>query len=170
MVVCQRPQRGGLYKWFGRFLTAGESLPPVALSVARVGCTGLYYQPPEELRRISIQKEAPYWITPSFGPLKGEIHKVTLVFRLAGTTSSLLWCAKTMGSQSTVLLEPPAPCGGMSELLAPKKVTSKDSVGRFLTTSESLPLLVSSDSLSWPILSAPQGGMPELLAPNPQVC
>jgi hypothetical protein len=91
----------------------------------------------------------------------GYIQRVTLVLRLAGTTGSLLWYAKTVGSQSTGLLEPPALFGGMSELLALKEVTSIRSVGRFLTTSESLPPV---------IFSSRQGGTPELLTPDPQVC
>jgi hypothetical protein len=41
----------------------------------------------------------------------------------------------------------------MSELLAPKEVTSTEIVGRFVTTSESLPPVIFSASLGWLILS-----------------
>jgi hypothetical protein len=66
---------------------------------------------------------------------------------------------------STGLLEPLAPCGGMPELLAPREVTSIGSKCRFLTTGEYLPPVVFSASPGWLILSAPRGGMLELLAP-----
>lgn len=92
-----------------------------------------------------------------------------LIFRLAGTTSYLLWNAKTIGSHSRGLLEPPALCAGMSELLAPNGVIPTESVGSFLTTSESLTLTIFSTSPWWLMPSATWGGAPELLAPNPQV-
>jgi hypothetical protein len=41
------------------------------------------------------------------------------------------------------MLEPLVPCGGMSEPLALRKVTSINSTGRFLTTGEPLPRLYS---------------------------
>jgi hypothetical protein len=53
----------------------------------------------------------------------------------------------------------------MPEPQAPRKVTSINSKVRFLTTGEPLPPVVFSASMSWLILSAPWGGIPELLAP-----
>jgi hypothetical protein len=44
-------------------------------------------------------------------------------------------------------------------------VTSINGKSRFLTTGEHLPLVVFSATPCWLILSAPQGGIPELLAP-----
>jgi hypothetical protein len=90
--------------------------------------------------------------------------EVTFIHNLVGTSSSPLWCAKAIGSQSTDLLELPAPCSGMSELLAPKEVTSVEFEGRFLTIGESLPPVVFSASPGWLILPAHCGGMPEPLA------
>jgi hypothetical protein len=56
---------------------------------------------------------------------------------------------------TTGLLEPLAPCGGMSDPLAPREMTSINSKGRFLTISVPLPPLVFSASLGWLILSTP---------------
>jgi hypothetical protein len=125
-----------------------NSCPQLSSQQPGLADTGWYYQPPEVLREMSFQKEAPYWRTPlySFSPLKGYIQRVTVVLRLAGTTSSLLWYAKTIGSQSTGLLEPLAPYGGMSEPLAPREVASISSKGRFFTTGEPLS----------PVLSCPR--------------
>jgi hypothetical protein len=56
-------------------------------------------------------------------------------------------------------LASPAPCGGMSEPLAPKEVTCVEIVGRFLTSSESLFLYIFPISLGWLILSSSRGGI-----------
>jgi hypothetical protein len=72
---------------------------------------------------------------------------VSPVLRSAGTTSSLLRYAKEICFQFTGLLEPPAPSGCMSELLAPKEVTFIENVGWFITTSEHLSAVIFSASL-----------------------
>jgi hypothetical protein len=149
------------------FSQPANPCPQLFCQQPRLAGTGWYYQLPEVLKDISFQKEAPYWRTLlySFGPLKGYIQKVTLIFRLAGNTSYLFWYAKTIGSQSTVLLVSQAPCCGTLETLVPKEVTSIESVGKFLTASESLPLVIFSASPGLLILSDLWGGMSELLAP-----
>jgi hypothetical protein len=77
--------------------------------------------------------------------LGGYMLEVTLLHRFARTASSLWWC--------------------VPELLASKEVTLVDGKVRFLTDGESLPLVVSSATPGWLILSALRGGVPELLAP-----
>jgi hypothetical protein len=71
--------------------------------------------------------------------LKGYILLVTFIHRFAGTTNSLQRYARITGSQSTGLLEPLAPCGGVPKLLAPREVTSINSKGRFPTTGDPCP-------------------------------
>jgi hypothetical protein len=61
------------------------------------------------------------------------------------------------------------PHGGISEMLAPKDVTTIESEGRFLTSGEYPPPVVFTASPDWLILSAPRGGMPDLLAPSSNV-
>jgi hypothetical protein len=109
-----------------------------------------------------------YWRTPciTFTCLKGYILYVTSVHRFD---------------------EQPTPCCGMPQLLAPSPLhryaTAIISLwwcarpagsqegdlyeyqGKFHTTGESLLPAIFSTSLGWLILSAPSGGMPELLAP-----
>jgi hypothetical protein len=106
-------------------------------------------------KRNQLQMEALYWWTLYSNCLLSNIQKSTFILRLAGITSSLLWYAKT-GCQPTGLLEPSAHYGGMSEQLTPKEVNSIETVGRFLATSLSLPLVIFPTSLGWLILSAPQ--------------
>jgi hypothetical protein len=65
---------------------------------------------------------------------------------------------------STGLLQPLAPCSGMTELLTTWEVTIIGDVGRFLTASESLLPVDSLAFLGWLVLPVPHGGMPEVLA------
>jgi hypothetical protein len=65
------------------------------------------------------------------------------------------------------MLQPPAPCGGIPELLAPREVTSINSKDRLFTTDESLPPVVlwaSPILLSPPQCHAVLGTIPHTLA------
>jgi hypothetical protein len=167
------PPRGGMPEPLASingkigFSQSANPCPPLSSQQPGLADTEWYYQPPEVLRRVIYQKEAPYLRTPlySFCPLKGYLQRVTLVLMSAGTSSSLLWNGKTIGFQSTGLLEPPTACGGMSEPLSPKEMTSKESAGRFLTTVDPWPRLCSqlpglADTVSSPGWFARATGFP----------
>jgi hypothetical protein len=118
---------------------------PELLAPKKVTCTtgeGRFLTSGESLPRLSSQILRVSWYC--------QLPEVVCqsywlpVHRYARTTSSLWWYARA---------------------LAPREVTSVHSKGRFITTSEPPPSVVFSASLGWMILSAPQGGMPELLAP-----
>lgn len=64
------------------------------------------------------------------------------------------------------MLEPLAPFGGMPESLAPREMTCINKVGLSCAESgDSLTLVALTATLGLPMLSASQGGMPELLSP-----
>jgi hypothetical protein len=63
------------------------------------------------------------------------------------------------------MLEPLSPCGGVPESLVSREVASVNGKCRYLTTVQPLPTVVFPASVVWVTLSAPQGGMLELLGP-----
>jgi hypothetical protein len=89
-----------------RFLTTGESLPPVVLS-ATSGWMILSAN-----RGVMPELLAPCWEMPAF---KWRLH----IGELLCIPTTLIKATHRSLSSSTGLLEPPAPCCGMPKLFAP---------------------------------------------------